>query len=1464
MESLSRPPHRRKHSTSTANAFSSFSSKNPYDDVLLSSDVGGPGSVGTKLGIQDYAEIFSGSQRGSSIPVLDLSGLDESAGSGDFRSSKLNYSNIFGGFRDEDVAVPYEQLFAGGKTRKTSSHKQSLHRTTANAGSPLRESDRLNSSGKNESLPVEEPDQSIDGTKQQFNVSFNKSRKRNNDGSNGKMHIAQLHAVPGFASFVDGTAHLHKTEGNRPVPSLKREVSRAWSFSAEVEQNHGRKSEAHISNNQISNSAVKGESGLGLDESHVTDKPLNAENIDLQSHDSKIPPSSSFQPNLNEQKGPRRTSSSSFGSKADASQKIAGADASQKIAGDPSSFQVLPPSNFQPNLNEQKDPSRTRSSSFGSKADASEKIAGDPSSLQVPPPTSFQPNLIEQKGLRRARSSSFGSKADASEKIDGNTLPPFFDEELDVSSVAAASALALKKAVEQAQESIRIAKEIMERRRECFQDDSKQSRRGLLKVKKNKKEKGIVPEANISKKNNAPETYEGLDPVLPALNEVDRKFASFHGLKEPIFNAGKIEEEKLQENVKASDEHAEARSSHGLETTAESRTVTLGAVQVNNSINSVHSMDKLVSDIEEIEPVEKTLDRAEEVFDCKKGAANVAELGDLGSILDASQRVQELKEIVDEACEHLSISKDDAGTEEKRNIFAENGKCTEKFEWRQENVNWEQLELQKLAFDHLLNDTQNHPEKEKEQEAQRQEQMEKKVESVSKWKQNYHQPAKCYDEEIALMKEEPNLWFETEEDPKEALEKAINEREQKVFQEAGEGEVKKRLDGDNEPEIDEKKPDCAYDGDEQGKPEHECEVIEERHAETSEHEAAETRLMNENACAEDQKIAASLEAEEMISTLSGTGKIEDHHGICDLQEAVLEKDFDISIDAYGGGSSIVVTGTQEACTVELNDNSVDKIQQAVESDRERDGTLRVTETSSAIVKNEEEEPVEETFPQEDNEMLKTASLLRSASEMNFVASKLRNAFEALSSDGNTENSSDIDASHEEKLQKDGDAFQTSDQIRNAAHEENANENDWQDLPEFHACGEKTTDLDITYVKVAVEQISESDEGFESISSLVNIDDFSVHETQAFEEHVENEALSEEEDVDCLKMTCNKVKCVEEQNEGVSSVPSEAKQNGESVETESVTETGQNIENNSEDRFSTMEDGVAKENVHKVEKNDCQQRIEAIKREREREKERIAVERAIREARERAFAEARERAERAAVERAAVEARQSAMAEACEKLEKASASARQSADKATTESKLRTERAAVERATAEARERALEKAFSQKFSGASRNNALKHSYSSSDLEGFDGNYDESAQRRKARLERHQRIMERAAKALAEKNMRDHLAQKEQAERNRLAESLDADIKRWATGKERNLRALLSTLQYILGPDSGWQPISLTEIITTPAVKKAYRKATLYVHPDKLQQKGASIQQKYICEKVFDLLKAAWNRFNSEEM
>ncbi|KAK3137897.1 hypothetical protein QOZ80_5AG0361900 [Eleusine coracana subsp. coracana] len=288
------------------------------------------------------------------------------------------------------------------------------------------------------------------------------------------------------------------------------------------------------------------------------------------------------------------------------------------------------------------------------------------------------------------------------------------------------------------------------------------------------------------------------------------------------------------------------------------------------------------------------------------------------------------------------------------------------------------------------------------------------------------------------------------------------------------------------------------------------------------------------------------------------------------------------------------------------------------------------------------------------------------------------------------------------------------------------------------------------------------------------------------------------------------------------------------------------------------------------------KLEEEERERERKKDRLAVERATREAHERAFAEAREKAEKMAFERISA-ARQRASAEAREKEERASAEAR-----------IKAERAAVERATAEARERAIEKAKAEKALAEARErreryrSSFKERSTNQDLRqdmqfqraassNFNRNPDssykvvevESALRHKARLERHQRTAERVTKALAEKNMRDLKAQREQAEKHRLSEFLDPEIKRWSNGKEGNLRALLSTLQYILGAESGWQPVPLTDLITAAAVKKAYRKATLCVHPDKLQQRGATIRQKYICEKVFDLLKDAWNKFTSEE-
>lgn len=142
MESLTRPlfHHRRKLSTASSNTSLSFSGKDAYDDVFAAGPkpkfgaAAASGLGSRKVAAEDYSEIFGGRNgtRGSSIPVLDLSDLDDGKGSADFRSSnnKLDYSTIFGGFGggDDGIAAaitvpPYEELFSGVKKGRTGKAK---------------------------------------------------------------------------------------------------------------------------------------------------------------------------------------------------------------------------------------------------------------------------------------------------------------------------------------------------------------------------------------------------------------------------------------------------------------------------------------------------------------------------------------------------------------------------------------------------------------------------------------------------------------------------------------------------------------------------------------------------------------------------------------------------------------------------------------------------------------------------------------------------------------------------------------------------------------------------------------------------------------------------------------------------------------------------------------------------------------------------------------------------------------------------------------------------------------------------------------------------------------------------------------------------------------------------------------------------------------------------------------------
>ncbi|XP_057422348.1 uncharacterized protein LOC130716162 isoform X3 [Lotus japonicus] len=97
-----------------------------------------------------------------------------------------------------------------------------------------------------------------------------------------------------------------------------------------------------------------------------------------------------------------------------------------------------------------------------------------------------------------------------------------------------------------------------------------------------------------------------------------------------------------------------------------------------------------------------------------------------------------------------------------------------------------------------------------------------------------------------------------------------------------------------------------------------------------------------------------------------------------------------------------------------------------------------------------------------------------------------------------------------------------------------------------------------------------------------------------------------------------------------------------------------------------------------------------------------------------------------------------------------------------------------------------------------------------------------------------------------------------------ERLDRDIRLWSSGKETNIRLLLSTLHHILWHESGWNAIPLMSLIESSQVKKAFQKARLCLHPDKLQQKGATLLQKHVAEKAFSILQDAWAAFISQDV
>ncbi|XP_066892972.1 cyclin-G-associated kinase isoform X4 [Kogia breviceps] len=105
----------------------------------------------------------------------------------------------------------------------------------------------------------------------------------------------------------------------------------------------------------------------------------------------------------------------------------------------------------------------------------------------------------------------------------------------------------------------------------------------------------------------------------------------------------------------------------------------------------------------------------------------------------------------------------------------------------------------------------------------------------------------------------------------------------------------------------------------------------------------------------------------------------------------------------------------------------------------------------------------------------------------------------------------------------------------------------------------------------------------------------------------------------------------------------------------------------------------------------------------------------------------------------------------------------------------------------------------------------------------------------------------------------IAEMRRQDQARDSDPLKLKLLDWTEGKERNIRALLSTLHTALWDDeSRWTPVGMADLVTPTQVKKHYRRAVLVVHPDKAR--GQPYEQ--YARMIFMELNDAWAEFESQ--
>ncbi|KAI6239496.1 Cyclin-G-associated kinase [Aphelenchoides fujianensis] len=85
-----------------------------------------------------------------------------------------------------------------------------------------------------------------------------------------------------------------------------------------------------------------------------------------------------------------------------------------------------------------------------------------------------------------------------------------------------------------------------------------------------------------------------------------------------------------------------------------------------------------------------------------------------------------------------------------------------------------------------------------------------------------------------------------------------------------------------------------------------------------------------------------------------------------------------------------------------------------------------------------------------------------------------------------------------------------------------------------------------------------------------------------------------------------------------------------------------------------------------------------------------------------------------------------------------------------------------------------------------------------------------------------------------------------------------IRDWTEGKEKNIRALLSSLNEVLWEGANYTPPTVVDLMPDENVKKFYRRALIVIHPDKHRDEP----HEELAKCVFSCLDLAWKKFEEE--